>query len=158
MSPQEGACQNDLMQPTRPTQVYIVDDSSSIRSRLAEMLAAMPGVTIAGEAASAADAVDGILLAMPDSVLLDLNLNGRSGIEVLRAVRVQAPGIVFVVLTTTRSPSTGAPAHSPAPRTSSTSPPSSSASATSSRRSPQPGIEKDRHANNHRHQEPGHAH
>ena len=104
MSPQEGASQNDLMQTTRPTQVYIVDDSASIRSRLAEMLATMPGVTLAGEAASATDAVVGILLAMPDSVLLDLNLKGRSGIEVLRAVRAQAPGIVFVVLTNHAEP------------------------------------------------------
>ncbi len=41
---------------------------------------------------------------MPDSVLLDLNLKGRSGIEVLRAVRAQAPGIVFVVLTNHAEP------------------------------------------------------
>lgn len=92
------------MQATRPTNVFIVEDSPSIRTRLIEMLAAMPDVALAGEACSAADAVAGILFARPDSVLLDLNLKGRSGIEVLRAVRAQAPGIVFVVLTNHAEP------------------------------------------------------
>lgn len=92
------------MQVNRPTNVYIVDDSVSIRSRLVEMLAAMPDVRLAGQASSAGAAVDGILLAQPDSVLLDLNLAGRSGIEVLRAVHKRAPGIVFIVLTNHAEP------------------------------------------------------
>jgi DNA-binding NarL/FixJ family response regulator len=92
------------METNRPTNVYIVDDSPSIRSRLVEMLAAMPGVTLAGQAGCATDAVNGILLTQPDSVLLDLNLSGRSGIEVLRAVHRQEPGIVFVVLTNHAEP------------------------------------------------------
>jgi DNA-binding NarL/FixJ family response regulator len=92
------------MQTNRPTNVFIVDDSPSIRSRLAEMLAAMPGVKLAGQAGNAGDAVDGILLTQPDSVLLDLNLSGRSGIEVLRVVHKREPGIVFVVLTNHAEP------------------------------------------------------
>jgi len=100
----EGAGQNACMQTNRPTNVYIVDDSPSIRLRLAEMLAAMPGVRLAGEAASAGAAVKGILLTQPDSVLLDLHLSGRSGIEVLREVHKQEPGIVFVVLTNHAEP------------------------------------------------------
>lgn len=100
----EGARENASMQPSRPTNVYIVDDSTSIRSRLVEMLAAMPDVTLAGEAGSAGAAVDGILLAQPDSVLLDLDLAGCSGIEVLRAVHERAPGIVFIVLTNHAEP------------------------------------------------------
>jgi len=87
------------MQSKRPTQIFIVDDSVSIRTRLTEMLAGMGNVALVGEAGSAADAVDGILRMRPDSVLLDLNLAGRSGIEVLRTVHRQAPDIVFVVLT-----------------------------------------------------------
>ena len=100
----EGARDNACMQTNRSTNVYIVDDSPSIRSRLVEMLAAMPDVNLAGQAASAGDAVDGILLTRPDSVLLDLNLSGRSGIEVLRAVHKREPGIVFVVLTNHAEP------------------------------------------------------
>lgn len=87
------------MQSTRPTGVFIVDDSASIRARLAELLVAMGDVAIVGEAASAPAAVDAILRVQPDSVLLDLDLGGSSGMDVLRSVVRQAPGIVFVILT-----------------------------------------------------------
>lgn len=90
--------------PNRPTRVYLVDDSSSVRARLARTLAAMPSIAIAGEAASAGDAIRDILDTRPDVVLLDLNLEGRSGLEVLRAVREQAPAVIFIVLTNHAEP------------------------------------------------------
>ena len=92
------------MQTQRPTEVFIVDDSTSIRLRLNELLRRMSDVAIVGEASSATAAVDGILRTHPDSVLLDLNLMGKSGMDVLRAVHGQAPDIVFVVLTNHSEP------------------------------------------------------
>ncbi|HET9651037.1 MAG TPA: response regulator [Usitatibacter sp.] len=92
------------MQTQRPTQVFIVDDSTSIRLRLNEMLRRMGDVAVVGEADSAMAAVDGILRTHPDSVLLDLNLMGKSGMDVLRTVHPQAPDIVFVVLTNHSEP------------------------------------------------------
>lgn len=87
------------MQTPRPTQVFIVDDSASIRVRLAEMLGRMADVNVVGEASCAQEAIAAILKMRPDSVLLDLNLMGHTGLDVLRAVRIKAPEIVFVVLT-----------------------------------------------------------
>ena len=84
---------------TRPTHVYIVDDSQPVRARLAHLLGSMGGVTVVGEAGSAAEAVAGILRAKPDSVLIDLNLMGSTGIDVMRKVHPQAPEVVFIVLT-----------------------------------------------------------
>jgi DNA-binding NarL/FixJ family response regulator len=92
------------MNTSRPTNVFIVDDSTAIRTRLAEMLNAMENVDIVGEAASAAEAIAGILRTQPDSVLLDLNLMGRTGMDVMRQVRPQAPQVVFVVLTNHAEP------------------------------------------------------
>lgn len=92
------------METTTLNRVYIVDDSAAIRARLNEMLAGMDRIRVVGEAASAREAVAGILRARPDSVLLDLNLMGRTGIDVLRTVRPQAPEIVFVVLTNHAEP------------------------------------------------------
>ena len=87
------------MQTTRPTHVFIVDDSVSIRMRLAQLVGSMRDVEIVGEAGSASEAVAGILKARPDSVLLDLNLMGSTGLDVMRKVRPHAPDVVFVVLT-----------------------------------------------------------
>jgi len=85
---------------TNPTnKVFIVDDSASIRARLTEMLSRIDNVRVVGEAATAREAVEGILRTQPHSVLLDLNLLGRTGLEVLRTVHPRSPGIVFIVLT-----------------------------------------------------------
>lgn len=92
------------MNNVRATQVYIVDDSSSIRSRLVEMLGRMEEIQVVGQARTAPEAVTGILEKRPDSVLLDLNLRGTSGIQVLRTIHKEAPEIVFVVLTNHAEP------------------------------------------------------
>ena len=88
-----------VMETTNNTRIFIVDDSEPIRARLTEMLSTMDAVHVVGEAGSARDAVAGILRTRPDSVLLDLNLMGRTGIDVLRSVHPKAPEIVFIVLT-----------------------------------------------------------
>ena len=44
-------------------------------------------------------AIEGILSARPDAVVLDIQLQGGSGLEVIRAVRARAPEIAFVILT-----------------------------------------------------------
>ncbi|APV52064.1 hypothetical protein BWI17_21770 [Betaproteobacteria bacterium GR16-43] len=92
------------MTPLRPTHVFIVDDSAAIRARLVEMLGRVSDVLVVGEASSARDAIAGILRLHPDSVLLDLNLFGRTGLDVLKAVRAEAPDIAFVVLTNHAEP------------------------------------------------------
>jgi DNA-binding NarL/FixJ family response regulator len=92
------------MQTQRTSPVFIVDDSPLIRARLAEMVTAMSGVRLVGEAASASEAIAGIKRTQPDAVLLDLNLMGRTGLDVLRAIRPHSPGIVFVVITNHSEP------------------------------------------------------
>ena len=85
--------------PTQSIRVYLVEDSAAIRERMCGLLAGMDGVDLAGEAATAAAAISGILETQPDAVLLDLHLTEGSGIDVLRTVHPQAPAIVFIVVT-----------------------------------------------------------
>jgi DNA-binding NarL/FixJ family response regulator len=89
---------------SRPTQVYIVEDSPSIRSRLHEMLERNGDVRVVGEADAAPQAVVDILALRPDSVLLDLKLKGSNGLQVLQAVHRQMPEVAFVVLTNQSEP------------------------------------------------------
>jgi DNA-binding NarL/FixJ family response regulator len=92
------------MQTTRPRNIFIVDDSASIRERLAAMLAGLDDIQVVGQAATACEAISGIRTTRPDAVLLDLDLMGHSGLEVLRAIHPEEPGIVFVVLTNHAEP------------------------------------------------------
>ena len=80
-------------------EIFLVEDAAPVRARLAEMIGAIPGTTLVGEAGDADTAIRAILDAQPDVVLLDLNLaGGTTGFDVLRAVHPQAPGIDFYML------------------------------------------------------------
>jgi DNA-binding NarL/FixJ family response regulator len=76
--------------------VFLADDSVLIRERVAAMLGAS-AMTIVGQAETPQASIAGILAARPDVVVLDAQLEGGSGLQVLRAVRQVAPRIAFVV-------------------------------------------------------------
>ena len=61
-------------------------------------------MTVVGEGVSPRDCIDGILRSHPDVVVLDVHLEGGTGLEVLKAVRRADPSIVFVVLSNTANP------------------------------------------------------
>ena len=67
------------------------------RERLVSLLAAEPGVEVAGTAASGPEAVECILSASPDLVFLDLQMPGMDGFKVIEAIGVdRMPATVFV--------------------------------------------------------------
>lgn len=75
----------------------IVDDEPPARRRLAALLQAVAGFVQVGEARDGLEAVLAIQELRPDLVLLDVQLPGLDGFEVLRTVGVdRAPAVVFV--------------------------------------------------------------
>jgi DNA-binding NarL/FixJ family response regulator len=80
--------------------VLVVDDHPVVRQGLIAILQFEPDLELVGEAADGREAVRLILERRPDVVLLDLRLPELSGVEVMRAVRPQAPEVRFLVLTT----------------------------------------------------------
>jgi len=89
---------------TAPRKLYIVDDSPAICERLQAIFAEDDTVRVVGQAGNAPQAVVDILALEPDSVVLDLELQGSNGLQVLRAVHPQMPDINFVVLTNHAEP------------------------------------------------------
>lgn len=79
--------------------VFIAEDSPTVRSRLVELIGAIEGMSVVGEAESPAQAVTGIRETRPDCVVLDYQLIGGTAVDVLRAVHPGFPEIAFVVLT-----------------------------------------------------------
>jgi len=72
----------------------IVDDERLARSELRRLLAAHPEVEIVGEAANAEDAVQQITALQPDLLLLDVQMPGGSGFDLLQALDA-APDVIF---------------------------------------------------------------
>jgi DNA-binding NarL/FixJ family response regulator len=81
------------------TEVFIVDDMPAMRTRLRELVDEVPEASVVGDAGTKDEAIAGILATHPACVLLDYQLIGGTGVDVLRAVHPQMPGTVFVVLT-----------------------------------------------------------
>jgi two-component system response regulator DesR len=61
-------------------------------------------VSVVGEAATPQACIAGILASQPQVVVLDIQLEGGTGLEVLRSVRQAAPDIAFVVFSNNAGP------------------------------------------------------
>jgi DNA-binding LytR/AlgR family response regulator len=78
-----------------PIGTLIVDDESPARDRLRRMLAGIEAVEIVGEAESGVQAVEMIEQQNPDLVLLDIQMPGLDGFEVIEALE-EPPPVIFV--------------------------------------------------------------
>jgi two-component system LytT family response regulator len=74
--------------------VLLVDDERLARAELRRLLAAHPQVEIVGEAANAAEAVQQIAALAPDLLLLDVQMPGGSGFDMLQALDA-TPEVIF---------------------------------------------------------------
>lgn len=77
--------------------VLVADDQPMARERLVSLLAAEPGIELAGTASSGPEAIDCIRHKSPDLVFLDLQMPGMDGFDVIAAIGVdRMPPTVFV--------------------------------------------------------------
>ena len=80
--------------------VCIVDDNKDIRSALEQIILMADGYTLAGSYSDAEEALQKIPGAMPNIVLMDINLgDGYNGIDCVRQLRPQCPDILFMMCT-----------------------------------------------------------
>jgi two-component system LytT family response regulator len=85
-----------MTSPTR-LRVLVVDDEPLARQRIADALAAHADVDIVGQGADGDAAVQMINEEKPDVVFLDMQMPGKTGLEVVRAVGVdRMPLTIFV--------------------------------------------------------------
>jgi two-component system, LytTR family, response regulator len=80
-----------------PLRVLIVDDEPIARQVLRDELEIVPGVQIAGEAENGEEALAEIARSQPDLVLLDLQMPGLGGFDVIRRLPESPVPIVVVV-------------------------------------------------------------
>ncbi len=84
----------------RPTKVMLVDDHASFRAS-ARWLLETEGYEVVAEASSGECALDLVVAARPELVLLDVGLPGIDGFQVAIAIRALFPG-ARIVLTSSR--------------------------------------------------------
>jgi DNA-binding NarL/FixJ family response regulator len=79
--------------------VVIADDSPLVVERIAEFLRKIPRVEVVGQAADVPGTLECIRNVRPDIVILDLQMPGGSGLEILRAIRPDHPRLIVLVCT-----------------------------------------------------------
>jgi DNA-binding NarL/FixJ family response regulator len=84
---------------TEPITVGIVEDVAGIREKMAALINNTQGYSCVGTYPDAEQAIAGLRKSQPDVILMDINLPGRSGIEVTREVMRFRPGARIVMLT-----------------------------------------------------------
>jgi len=93
-----------VQRSTTPVRVFLVDDHEIVRRGVAEVLEEDPGITVAGEAGSVAEAMARVPAVRPDVVVVDMRLPDGNGAEVCRQLRARVPGVRTLVLTSYADP------------------------------------------------------
>jgi len=82
----------------RKVRVLLADDHELVRAGVRKVLENSPGVEVVGEASRGDETLAKLAELEPDVLLLDLNMPGGDGFEVLRSARDTAGGARIVVL------------------------------------------------------------
>jgi DNA-binding NarL/FixJ family response regulator len=80
--------------------VLLADDQPLLRMGFRMILEAQPDMTVAGEAADGAEAVERTVALAPDVVLMDVRMPGTDGIEATRRIVAGGSGARVLILTT----------------------------------------------------------
>ena len=79
--------------------VLIADDAAIVQRKLCTILQDVPGVEAVGTADNGQDALTFIERECPNVAILDINMPGKTGIEVLRRIKSRKPAPFTIILT-----------------------------------------------------------
>ena len=79
--------------------IMLVDDHEVLRMGIRTLLERRPGLTIVGEASTAAEAVSMARLCEPDVIVMDIRLPDGNGVEATREIRGERPQTRVIMLT-----------------------------------------------------------
>ncbi|MEV7507000.1 response regulator transcription factor [Streptomyces sp. NPDC091201] len=82
-----------------PIRVFLLDDHEVVRRGLRDLLDSEPGISVVGEAGTAAQALARGPALRPDVAVLDVRLPDGDGVSVCRALRSAMPSLACLMLT-----------------------------------------------------------
>ena len=86
-------------EPAGQIDVFLLDDHEIVRRGVRDLLEAEPGITVVGEAGTAASALARIPALRPDVAVLDVRLPDGDGVMVCREIRSAMPQVSCLMLT-----------------------------------------------------------
>jgi DNA-binding NarL/FixJ family response regulator len=82
----------------RKWQILLVEDHGIVREGFAELINHSPDLQVCGEAKSAAKAIEAVGRLKPDLAVVDLSLDGGSGLDLIKNLRVLHPLLPMLVV------------------------------------------------------------
>jgi DNA-binding NarL/FixJ family response regulator len=73
--------------PSEKKRIFIVDDHAMFRDGLQQLIDREADLIVCGDAAEATKALEGISKSEPDLVIVDISLSGKSGIDLIKAIK-----------------------------------------------------------------------
>lgn len=86
--------------PREKIRVLVVDDSLIVRRIITQSLAALDDITVVGQAADGAAALQQIEALSPDLVTLDIEMPGMDGIQAMRHIKDRWPRLPVIMFST----------------------------------------------------------
>lgn len=78
--------------------ILIADDHTLVREGLKQILSGSDDMQVGGEAANGFETLEEVRQGQWDVLLLDISMPGRNGIELIRQIRRERPGLPILVL------------------------------------------------------------
>lgn len=88
--------------------VLIADDHAIVRGGLKQIFALVPDIEVAGEAVDGGEVLDHLRREPVDLLLLDLNMPGITGADLIRRVKAQRPQLPVLILSMHNEPQVAA--------------------------------------------------
>ena len=83
---------------TARKRVYVVDDHLILRQGLTVLINGTPDLMLCGESSTAEEALQAIPQAKPHIAIVDLSLEGTSGLELIKSLHSRHPELLILVL------------------------------------------------------------
>lgn len=83
---------------TKKSKVFVVDDHPIVRQGLALLINRESDLTVSGEAEDAQTAMQAVIAARPDILVVDISLNGPDGLDLLKEIRMRYPDLPVLIL------------------------------------------------------------
>jgi DNA-binding NarL/FixJ family response regulator len=88
----------DSTQPQVKARVLLVDDHPIVRQGLAQLINASADLAVCAEASTGREALDLVDSAKPDIVIVDISLEDRNGVELIKDIVARREGLACVAL------------------------------------------------------------
>ncbi len=84
--------------------ILVIDPSTHGRTQLEHLLADASDIEVVWSSAGGSDPAAAIGPSAPDCLIIDIDIPGRSGIDILHAIRASYPRLPVIVLTNASTP------------------------------------------------------